>query len=84
MLNGLGFGEGVRYVSASAGDYLNTFEVPAYTLVGAMIRYDVDNWRFSVNATNLFDNYYVGACFSSAQCNVGRGRTVIGKVSYHW
>jgi iron complex outermembrane receptor protein len=83
-LNGLGFGGGVRYVSASAGDYLNTFEAPAYTLVDAMVRYDIDNWRFSVNATNLFDKYYVGACFSSAQCNVGRGRTVIGKVSYRW
>ncbi|MEO6382207.1 MAG: TonB-dependent receptor [Nitrobacter sp.] len=32
MLNGLGFGEGVRYVSASAPAITsNTFEVPAYT-----------------------------------------------------
>jgi iron complex outermembrane receptor protein len=83
-LSGLGFGGGIRYVSASAGDSLNTFEAPAYTLVDAMVRYEIDNWRFSVNATNLFDTYYVAACFSTTQCNVGRTRTVLGTVTYRW
>ncbi|WP_347265109.1 TonB-dependent siderophore receptor, partial [Nitrobacter sp.] len=83
-LNGLGFGGGIRYVSASAGDFLNTFEAPAYTVVDAMARYDIDNWRFSVNVTNLFDNQYVVGCFSLVQCNVGRVRTVLGRVSYRW
>ncbi|MCV0386455.1 MAG: TonB-dependent siderophore receptor [Nitrobacter sp.] len=83
-LSGLGFGGGIRYVSASAGDFLNTFEAPAYTVVDAMARYDIDNWRFSVNATNLFDAYYVAACFSTTQCNVGRTRTVLGTVTYRW
>ncbi len=83
-LNGLGFGGGIRYVSASAGDALNTFEAPAYTVVDAMARYDIDNWRFSVNVTNLFDNQYVTGCFNLAQCNVGRVRTVLGRVSYRW
>jgi iron complex outermembrane receptor protein len=83
-LNGLGFGGGVRYVGASAGDDLNTFEVPAYTLVDAMIRYDVNNWRFSVNATNLFDKYYVPACYSKAVCAAGHTRTVLGTVTYRW
>jgi len=83
-LNGLGFGAGVRYVAASAGDTLNTFDAPAYTLVDAMIRYEIDNWRFSVNATNLFDKQYIAGCFSLTQCNVGRGRTVIGTASYRW
>jgi iron complex outermembrane receptor protein len=83
-LNGLGFGAGVRYVSASAGDFLNTFDAPAYTLVDAMIRYEIDNWRFSVNATNLFDKYYVTSCFSLVQCNLGRARTVLGTVTYRW
>ncbi len=84
MLNGLGFGAGVRYVSASVGDKLNTFDAPAYTVVDAMARYDIDNWRFSVNVSNLFDKQYVAGCFDLVQCNVGRGRTVIGKVSYRW
>ncbi len=83
-LNGLGFGGGIRYVSASAGDSLNTFYAPAYTVVDAMIRYDIDNWRFSVNATNLFDTQYVAACANVNQCNVGRVRTVLGRVSYRW
>ena len=83
-LNGLGFGAGVPYVGASEGDFTNTFEAPAYTLVDAMIRYDVDSWRFSVNASNLFDKYYVAACFSMAQCNLGRARTILGTVTYGW
>ncbi|WP_425904952.1 hypothetical protein [Nitrobacter sp. TKz-YC02] len=32
---------------------------PAYTLVDAMARYEIDNWRFSVNVTSLFDARYV-------------------------
>ena len=83
-LSGFGFGGGIRYVSASAGDSLNTFEAPAYTLVDAMVRYEIDNWRFSVNATNLFDTYYVAACFAIDQCNVGRTRTILGTVTYRW
>jgi iron complex outermembrane receptor protein len=83
-LNGLGFGGGIRYVSASAGDWDNTFDVPAYTVVDAMARYDIDNWRFSLNVTNLFDNQYVVGCFTLVQCNVGRFRTVLGRVSYRW
>jgi iron complex outermembrane receptor protein len=83
-LNGLGFGGGVRYVAASAGDWANTFYAPAYTVVDAMARYDIDNWRFSVNVTNLFDTQYVAGCAVITQCNVGRMRTVIGKVSYRW
>ncbi|GEC16935.1 ligand-gated channel [Nitrobacter winogradskyi] len=83
-LNGLGLGGGVRYVSASAGDSLNTFYAPAYTVVDAMARYDIDNWRVLINVSNLFDNQYVGGCFSPVQCNVGRVRTVIGTVTYRW
>ncbi len=83
-LNGLGFGGGVRYVAASAGDWANTFDAPAYTVVDAMVRYEIDNWRFSVNATNLFDTRYVAGCFALSQCNVGRVRTVLGTVSYRW
>ncbi|MCP2000878.1 TonB-dependent siderophore receptor [Nitrobacter winogradskyi] len=83
-LNGLTLGGGVRYVGASAGNAMNTFYAPAYTVVDAMIRYDIDKWRFSVNATNLFDTQYVAGCAIISQCNVGRVRTVIGQVSYRW
>lgn len=83
-LNGLGFGGGVRYVSASAGDNLNTFYTPDYALVDAMVRYDVDKWRFSVNASNLFDKYYVASCYALSSCNLGRARTILGTVTYRW
>ena len=83
-LNGLTFGGGVRYVGASAGDFMNSFYAPAYTVVDAMARYDIDSWRFSLNVTNLFDTQYVAGCAFIGQCNVGRVRTVIGQVSYRW
>lgn len=83
-LNGLGFGAGVRYVGATPGDMLNSFYAPAYTLVDALVRYEIDNWLFTVNVSNLFDTQYVAACASLNQCNVGRFRTVLGKVSYRW
>lgn len=43
-----------------------------------------DSWRFSVNASNLFDKYYVAACFSMAQCNLGRARIILGTATYRW
>ncbi|GEC16927.1 hypothetical protein [Nitrobacter winogradskyi] len=49
-----------------------------------MARYDIDNWRFSINASNLFDKHYVAGCFDLVQCNAGRVRTVLGRVSYRW
>lgn len=63
---------------------MNTFYAPAYTLVDAMARYEIDNWRFSVNVTDLFDARYVSGYGRINQCNVGRVRTVIGTVTYRW
>lgn len=49
-----------------------------------MARYEIDNWRFSVNVTDLFDARYVSGYGRINQCNVGRVRTVIGTVTYRW
>lgn len=84
-LSGVGFGGGIRHVGPSAGDQANTFDVPAYTLVDAMLRYEVGNYRFAINATNIFDKHYVAACFSAANgCNYGQARTILGTVTYKW
>lgn len=81
---GLGFGVGVRYQSAVAGAADNSITVPSYTLYDAAVHYETRDWRFAINATNLFDRRYVGGCQSSAVCIYGNPRTVIASARYNW
>ncbi|MFM0738770.1 TonB-dependent siderophore receptor [Paraburkholderia xenovorans] len=83
-LRGLGFGGGARYIGASAGDTANTFKVPSHFLVDAAVHYDIRNWRFAVNANNLFNRQYIAYCNSSVQCYYGSDRSVIGTARYQW
>lgn len=82
-LANLWFGAGVRYMG-STNDNADSFKVPAYTLVDAALRYDWDSYRFSLNASNLFDRRYVAACDSATNCYYGIERTIMAKLSYHW
>ncbi|WP_420994044.1 TonB-dependent siderophore receptor [Cupriavidus sp. 30B13] len=81
---GLGFGAGARYIGPSWGDRANTFKVPSHLLVDAALHYDVRNWRFALNASNLFNREYIAYCNSEVQCYYGADRTVIGTVRYQW
>ena len=90
-LEGLTLGAGVRYTGSSYGDAQNTFKVPAYTLVDAMVGYDfgraypsLRGLSASVNVRNLTDKYYVAGCFLNNACLLGAGRSVIANVSYKW
>jgi iron complex outermembrane receptor protein len=101
---GLTVGGGVRYVGEQVAfipgaSYGGTIEVvdpftlvtPDYTLVDAMMSYDLVHLsrslagaKFQVNATNLFDKYYVAGCGSTIQCGLGQSRRVIATLSYKW
>ncbi|QKH34513.1 TonB-dependent siderophore receptor [Achromobacter pestifer] len=90
-LEGLTLGAGVRYTGSTFGDAQNTFKVPAYTLVDAMVGYDfgranpsLRGLSASVNVRNLTDKYYVAGCFLNNACLLGAGRSVIANVSYKW
>ncbi|MGP1666913.1 MAG: TonB-dependent siderophore receptor, partial [Rhodanobacter sp.] len=90
-LQGLSMGVGVRYIGSTMGDDDNTFKVPAFTLVDAALRYDfgraiaaAKGLTGSINVSNLFDKYYVPACFTVNACNYGSSRTIIGNLSYRW
>lgn len=83
-LTGLGLGAGVRYVGESAGDARNSFTVPDVTLVDLGVRYQLGDWRVAVNASNLFDRYYVAGCSSEANCSLGYERTVVASLRYSW
>lgn len=83
-LAGFGFGGGVRYVGNHYGDSYNQWRTPAYTLVDAVVHYDVSGWRLQLNASNLFDRNYVSACNSAVWCYYGYARTVTASARYRW
>ncbi|KAB2707722.1 iron complex outermembrane receptor protein [Ochrobactrum intermedium] len=77
-------GGGVRRIGKTAGDTLNTFYVPSYTLVDAFLRYDIGSYRLQVNAFNLGDKKYVAGCNSTSQCYYGQGRSIVATTSVRW
>lgn len=91
-LAGLGLGAGIRYVGPTFGDASNSFEIPSYTLIDAVVSYDLaymgsnlKGWKAQINATNLTDRYYVASCLTAlAYCGFGNARTVLGMLKYSW
>ena len=91
LMEGLRLGAGARYVGSTYGDTANSFKVDSYTVVDALVAYNLgkvdkslDGLEVSLNATNLFDEDYVAGCFSSVGCQYGQQRTVYGTVTYNW
>jgi iron complex outermembrane receptor protein len=97
-LDGLTLGAGVRYIGETVGGYSPTaftpgarrLDVPGYTLLDAMARYDfgaldgrLDGISVQLNANNLADKTYV-TCLSNNFCNYGNGRTVYASLNYQW
>ncbi|MGV6873539.1 TonB-dependent siderophore receptor [Pseudochelatococcus sp. B33] len=101
-LRGLSFGAGVRYIGVTPGDSTGWFNVagyppvratvPAYTLVDAVISYDLGarfdelkGFNLAVNANNLFDKEYISGCYAvNNGCVYGPRRTILGTLSYRW
>ncbi|WP_300271844.1 TonB-dependent siderophore receptor [Halomonas sp.] len=80
-------GLGVRYIGDSWANAANTLEVPGYTLVDASLRYDLSRLGVSgltaqLNANNVLDKEYVGACYSESVCYFGAERSVTATLSY--
>lgn len=90
-LEGLRLGAGARYVGSTFGDSANSFKVDSYTVVDALVAYELgkidaslDGMEVSLNAVNLFDQDYVAGCFSTVGCQYGQQRTLYGSVTYNW
>jgi iron complex outermembrane recepter protein len=86
QLSGFGVGAGIRYTSESQGALPGPFNPVVYsgeesTLVDAIIRYDTEDWRFALNASNLFDAQYVARCSGPAGCTYGAGQQMIATVT---
>jgi iron complex outermembrane recepter protein len=89
-LAGLGIGAGLRHVGAT-WNATNTIEVPGYTLVDAVLRYDLgrlgrglEGAGIAVTATNLFDRKYFAPGFYENSVFFGNRRTILGTFTYSW
>ncbi|ASL26317.1 TonB-dependent siderophore receptor [Azotobacter chroococcum] len=82
-LPNLKIGAGARYngttrTSASVSDR----NIPAYTLVDALLSYDLDaHWQMTAKVQNLTNKRYL---YCANACRYGDERTAIGTLSYRW
>ena len=88
-LSGLTLGTGGRYTGSSYGDPANSFKVGSYTVVDALVRYDLarvgmagSNVALPVN--NLFDREYVASCFNTYGCFWGAERQVVATATFRF
>ncbi|HAT6803390.1 TPA: ferrichrome porin FhuA [Citrobacter freundii] len=88
-LSGLTLGTGVRYTSSSYGDPVNSFKVGSYTLVDALVRYDLARLgmagsNVALHVNNLFDREYVASCFNTYGCFWGAERQVVATATFRF
>ncbi len=88
-LSGLTLGTGVRYTSSSDGDPANSFKVGSYTLVDALVRYDLARVgmagsNVALHVNNLFDREYVASCFNTYGCFWGAERQVVATATFRF
>lgn len=94
-LSGLSFGAGARYFGDTSSFYTTgekanqTFNVGGYTLVDAMIKYDLARFGMpgssvGVNVNNLFDREYVSSCYRDYACYWGAERQVVATATFRF
>lgn len=85
-LDGLELGAGARYLGETYDDSANTNKNDAVTMFDARISYDLGTIApgasIGVSATNLTDEEHI-TC-EGGYCYRGRGRVVIGSLTYRW
>lgn len=88
-LSGLTLGTGGRYTSSSYGDPANSFKVGSYTVVDALVRYDLARVgmagsNVALHVNNLFDREYVASCFNTYGCFWGAERQVVATATFRF
>lgn len=84
VLKGLGMGMGVRYIGKTYVNVDNTIENGSSFMVDAGVHYQVNGWRFAVDATNLLNKETIVCRNNTVNCRYGLERTVIASVAYRW
>ncbi|SAI25662.1 ferric siderophore receptor [Bordetella ansorpii] len=82
MVRGLTVGGGVRYVGGTY-DGPNAVKTAGYTVYDAMLGYEIERWKFTLNVLNVFDKTYLSSCYAYA-CYYGQPRTAMLTARYAW
>ncbi|WP_334183336.1 TonB-dependent siderophore receptor [Novosphingobium sp.] len=81
----LRLGGGVVYSGKSIStSSLWSIVTPSRTTVDALAEITRDNWRFSVNATNLLNKKQFASCLARGDCFVAAPRNVMGTIGYRF
>ncbi|WP_312687368.1 ferrichrome porin FhuA [Kosakonia sp.] len=88
-LSGLTLGTGARFTGSSYGDPANSFRVGSYTVVDALVRYDLARVglagsNVALHVNNLFDREYVASCFNTYGCFWGAERQVVATATFRF
>ncbi|EFU9142364.1 ferrichrome porin FhuA [Escherichia coli] len=88
-LSGLTLGTGGRYTGSSYGDPANSFKVGSYTVVDALVRYDLARVgmagsNVALHVNNLFDREYVASCFNTYGCFWGAECQVVATATFRF
>ena len=88
-LSGLTLGTGARLTGSSYGDPANSFKVGSYTVVDALVRYDLARVgmagsNVALHVNNLFDREYVASCFNTYGCFWGAERQVVATATFRF
>ncbi len=75
---------GLRHVGSRAGDALNTFDVPGYTVADLAASLRQGPWRYRLHVNNLSDKTYYMGGVQASQVSVGERRKLVATVSYDW
>ncbi|AHY11910.1 MULTISPECIES: ferrichrome porin FhuA [Citrobacter] len=88
-LSGLTLGTGARLTGSSYGDPANSFKVGSYTVVDALVRYDLARVgmagsNVALHVNNLLDREYVASCFNTYGCFWGAERQVVATATFRF
>ena len=84
VLEGFGFGAGIRYNGETYADTLNTIVNPEYTAFDAGLHYrQAKGMNYALNLKNIGNNGAL-ACTTSGGCQYISPRIVMATASYRW
>lgn len=63
---------------------LYTIVTPSRTTVDALAEVTWENWRFSINATNLLNKQFFASCLARGDCFMSAPRNVMGTIGYRF
>ena len=84
FVTGLRVGIGARYMGSNRGYQESAAApLPSYTVVDALVAYDLQRWSLALNLRNLGNKAYLSNC-SAGSCRYGELRQAVATATYRW